>query len=122
VSRSGYEPSVARVREACLALPGAFEQEAWGDPTWRVAKRIFVMQKGDHEGGRPSLWLKVPPGDQPALVAADPERYFVPPYVGTKGWIGVYLDEPELDWPAVVTLIEQSYRLIAPARLARSLA
>jgi predicted DNA-binding protein (MmcQ/YjbR family) len=89
VSQAGYEAKVARVREACLALPGAFEQETWGDPTWRVAKRIFVMQKGNYAGGRPSLWLKVPPGDQPALVAADPARYFVPPYVGTKGWIGV---------------------------------
>jgi len=79
-----------RLRELCLSLPEATEKEAWGDPTWRVRDRIFAMQKGNFEGGRPSVWVKAPEGDQRALVASDPHRYFVPSYVGHKGWVGVH--------------------------------
>ena len=104
-----------RLRDVCLAFPEATEKEAWGDPTWRVRDRIFAMQKGNYEGGRPSVWCKAPEGAQHALVASDP-RFFVPPYVGHKGWVGVYLDGP-VDWEELGDLIEQSYRLIAPKRL-----
>ncbi len=106
-----------RLRKICLALPEAKEKEAWGDPTWRVRDRIFAMQKGNHEHGRPSLWLKAPEGAQSALVSGDPERLFVPPYVGHKGWVGVYLDTRKVDWGFVASLVEESYRLIAPKRL-----
>ena len=79
-----------RLRAICLALPEAEERETWGDPTWRVRDRIFAMEKrGD---GRISVWLKAPPGAQDVLVTADPARFFVPPYVGHRGWIGVRLD------------------------------
>ncbi len=105
-----------RLRQICLALPEASEKEAWGDPTWRVRDRIFAMQKGNFSGGRPSLWFKAPEGDQPALVSSDPNRFFVPPYVGNKGWVGIYLDI-QLDWDELGELIEDSYRLIAPKRL-----
>jgi predicted DNA-binding protein (MmcQ/YjbR family) len=110
-----------RLRELCLSLPEATEKEAWGDPTWRVRDRIFAMQKGNFEGGRPSVWVKAPEGDQRALVASDPHRYFVPPYVGHKGWVGVHLDGPEVAWDKLRELIEDSYRLIAPKRLAARL-
>ncbi len=71
------------LRTVCLALPGATEKEAWGDPTFRVRDRIFALAKrGD---GRVSVWRKAPPGSQAVLVGADPERFFVPPYVGHKG-------------------------------------
>ena len=105
------------VRGLCLAFPQAVEVETWGDPTWRVGKRIFVMQKGNADGMRPSLWLKVPKEDQMPLVQSNEGLYFVPPYVGNKGWLGVYLDSADLDWRAMATLIEQSYKLIAPRRL-----
>jgi hypothetical protein len=102
-----------RLRAICLALPEAVEQEAWGDPTWRVRGRIFAMEKrGD---GSPSVWLKAPPGAQEALVAAAPDRFFVPPYVGPKGWIGLRL-EPA-DWDEVAAHVRTSFRLIAPKRL-----
>ena len=107
-----------RLRQICLALPEAMEQVAWGDPTWRVRNKIFAMQKGNFEGGRPSLWLKVPDGAQSALVAGDPERFFVPPYVGSKGWVGIYLDTRGVEWAIVESLVEESYRMIAPKRLA----
>lgn len=110
-----------RIRQICLALPEAVEKEAWGDPSWRVRDRIFAMQKGNYEGGRPSLWLKAADGAQAVLVASDPERFFVPGYVGHKGWIGLYLDGGSMDWDELSDLIEESYRLIAPKRLAAQL-
>ena len=110
-----------RLREICLALPEATEKEAWGDPTWRVRNKIFAMQKGNYEGGRPSVWLKAPDGVQAALVDADTERFFVPPYVGHKGWVGVYLDGRAVDWDELADLTEDSYRLIAPKKLSRGL-
>jgi predicted DNA-binding protein (MmcQ/YjbR family) len=109
---------VDRLRAICLALPEAEEKEAWGDPTFRVRDKIFAMPKaGD---GRLSLWCKAPPGSQAILVGADPERFFVPPYVGHKGWIGMRLDRSP-DWNEVTLLVRRSYRLTAPKRLANSL-
>jgi hypothetical protein len=108
----------ARLRAICLALPEAVEKEAWGDPTWRVRDRIFAMEKrGDR---RVSLWCKAPPGAQDVLVGADPARFFVPPYVGHKGWIGVRLDDGP-DWGEVGALVRRSYRMTAPKRLAVAL-
>ncbi len=110
-----------RLRAICLALPEATEKETWGDPTWRVRDRIFVMQKGNYPGGRPSVWLKAPAGAPEVLLGADRVRFFLPPYVGHKGWIGVYLDGPTIDWDELTDLIEDSYRLIAPKRLVAKL-
>jgi predicted DNA-binding protein (MmcQ/YjbR family) len=105
-----------RLRAICLALPEASEKETWGDPTYRVRDKIFAMEKrGD---GRLSLWCKAPPGSQMVLVGADPKRFFAPPYVGAKGWVGVRLDD-EPDWEEVEALVRRSYRLVAPTRLAR---
>lgn len=112
---------LTRLRGICLALPDATEKEAWGDPTWRVRDRIFAMQKGNHEGGRPSVWFKAPLGAQAVLVEADPETYFVPPYVGHRGWVGAFLDGGRLNWGELSDLIEESYRLIAPRRVAAGL-
>jgi predicted DNA-binding protein (MmcQ/YjbR family) len=107
-----------RLRAICLALPEAEERETWGDPTWRVRDRIFAMEKrGD---GRISVWLKAPPGAQDVLVAAEPLRFFVPPYVGHRGWIGVRLDASP-DWEQLAALVARSFRLTAPKRLAARL-
>lgn len=104
-----------RLRAICLALPEAEERETWGDPTFRVRDKIFAMEKrGD---GRLSLWCKAPEGSQAVLVGADPERFFVPPYVGHKGWVGMRLDKSP-DWNEVQALVRRSYRLIAPRPLA----
>ena len=107
-----------RLRAICLALPGAAEVEAWGDPTWRVGGRIFAMAKrGD---GRLSVWMKAPEGVQELLVEADPERFFVPPYAGPKGWIGVRLDgaAPDWapDWAEVAALVARSHALVGAKR------
>ena len=104
-----------RLRAICLALPDATEQEAWGDPTFRVRNKIFAMQKtGD---GRLSVWCKAPTGVQEMLVGSAPMRFFVPPYVGHNGWIGMRL-ESEIDWDEVADLMESSYRMTASKRLA----
>lgn len=114
------DPTTERLRSLCLALPEAHEKTAWGDPIWRVQNKIFAMEKrGD---GRVSLWCKAPEGSQAVLVGADPERFFVPPYVGHKGWVGVRLDEGAArigpDWDEVAALVRRSYVLVAPKRLA----
>jgi predicted DNA-binding protein (MmcQ/YjbR family) len=108
-----------QLRAICLALPEATEKEAWGDPTFRVRDKIFAMEKrGD---GRVSVWLKAAKEFQEMIVGADPRSYFVPPYVGHKGWIGIRLDGRP-DWQAVAQMIAQSYRLVAPKRLASRIA
>jgi predicted DNA-binding protein (MmcQ/YjbR family) len=106
-----------RLRQVCLALPEATEKEAWGDPTFRVRDKIFAMQKGNFEGGRPSLWLKAALGAQEMLTSSRPTEYFVPPYVGHKGWVGLYLDVDPIDWDLASDLIAESHRLIAPKKL-----
>jgi predicted DNA-binding protein (MmcQ/YjbR family) len=109
------EEPIDQLRAMCLALPEATEQEAWGDLSFRVRGKIFAMEKrGD---GRISVWCKAPPGSQAVLVGADPERFFVPPYVGPKGWVGMRLDAAP-DWNEVAKLVKRSYRLVAPKRLA----
>lgn len=112
---------VDHIRTLCLSLPESGEKEAWDDPTWRVGGRIYAMQKGNSANTRPSLWLKVPKEDQAALIESGHGCYFVPPYVGHKGWIGVYLDDEALNLDSLDTLVEQSYRLIAPKRLVNQL-
>lgn len=105
-----------RLRAICLALPEAVERETWGAPTYRVRERIFAMER-QGDDGRPSLWCKAPPGSQAILVGAAPERFFAPPYVGPKGWVGMRLDGGP-DWEEVAFLVRRSYGLTAPKRLA----
>ena len=106
---------LARLRAICLALPEAAEVETWGDATFRVRGKIFAMVKrGD---GRVSFWCKAPPGSQAILVEADPARFFAPPYVGPKGWIGMRIDDGP-DWAEVEHLVRRSYGMTAPRMLA----
>ena len=111
------------MRKVCLALPEAHEVEAWGEPTFRVRNKLFAMYaapNNHHGGGRPAVWCKAAPGNQALMVRAEPERYFVPPYVGPSGWVGVWLDGNP-DWTEVQELMSDSYRLVAPKRLAARL-
>ncbi|HEV3074109.1 MAG TPA: MmcQ/YjbR family DNA-binding protein [Thermoanaerobaculia bacterium] len=103
-----------RLRALCLALPEATEKLAWGSPTFRVRDKIFATFS-EADGG-PEMWCKASPGGQEVLVASQPERYYVPPYVGHRGWVGVRLGGAP-DWGQVADLVEESYRLTAPKRL-----
>jgi predicted DNA-binding protein (MmcQ/YjbR family) len=112
------EAIIDRLRGICLALPEATEGGGVGDPTFRVRDKIFAMQHG--VDGRPSMWCKAPPGAQDVLVSSNPEQFFVPPYVGQHGWVGLWLDI-DLDWGLIADLVEDSYRMTAPKRLLKLL-
>lgn len=101
-----------RLRRVCLELPGAVETETWGHANFRAGKKIFALL-GDHEGA-PALVVKAAPGAQEMLVG-DP-RFFVPPYVGHKGWVGVRVSSA-LPLALVEDLVEDSYRLVAGKRM-----
>jgi predicted DNA-binding protein (MmcQ/YjbR family) len=108
--------SLDRVRTLCLALPEAFELEAWGHPTFRVGGgrgKIFCTAAADGS----SLTLKADPLEREALVAHG-EPFFMPPYVGGRGWIGIRSEEPRTDWEEIAELIATNYCLTAPKRLA----
>ncbi len=109
-----------RIRALCLALPGATERLSHGTPCFFVTKS-FVMFANDHHGdGRLAVWCAAPEGAQAALVASDAERFFRPPYVGPRGWLGVRLDVRP-DWDEIAGIIEDAYRTVAPAKLAARL-
>jgi len=108
-----------RLRELCLGLPESWEKEAWGAPTFRV-KTIFAMYSapGHGEGdGRPSAWIKALAVNQALMVKADPTRFFVPPYVGPSGWVGVWLDGGESDWGVVRDLLWDAWQMSVPKKL-----
>jgi hypothetical protein len=110
-----------RLRAICLAFPETAERVSFGDPNWTVNGKGFAAQKGNYEGGRPSLWFKPTRGEQAMLVASDADRFFIPPYVGGKGWLAVFLDPPDLDWSEIAELVEDSYRQMAPKRALKAL-
>lgn len=112
---------VQRLRALCLALPEATERLSHGEPTFFVRDRkSFVTCSNHHHDDRLAFWCAAPAGFQTALVEADPERFFVPRYVGHRGWLGVYLDVP-VDWDEIATIVEGAYRTVAPARLVAEL-
>src|SRR4051812_25970864 len=106
------------IRDVCLGLPETSERPSHGAPTFFVrGKRAFVMVLTDHHGdGRFAIWCAAPDGMQRLLVEADPERFFVPPYVGHRGWLGFRLDRA-LDWDELAGILEDAYAEVAPARL-----
>jgi hypothetical protein len=100
-----------------MAFPEATERLSHGEPTWFVRdKSVFVMSVDRHHDDRVAMWCAAPPGVQEHLASAEPERFFRPPYVGHRGWLGVYLDVP-VDWDEIADLVEDAYRMVAPKRL-----
>jgi hypothetical protein len=115
--------TLARLRPICRAFPEVSERLSHGAPTWFVrGKKTFVMlwETGHHDVEFPHLWCAAPPGAQAELVAADPDRFFRPPYVGHRGWLGVRLDG-EPDWAEIAELCQDAYRTVAPPTLVRQL-
>jgi len=112
---------LARVRKLVAALPETSERLSHGAPTFWGGKRTFASFAANHHGdGRVALWCKLPPGAQEALVEADAELFFVPPYVGPSGWVGIRLDR-EVDWGVVAGLLEEGWRMVAPRRALEAL-
>lgn len=114
---------ITRLRKHCLALPESHEVEAWGAPTFRVRNKLFAMYAdgtSHHGGGRPAAWIKSAKGNQGFMISHAPKRFFVPPYVGPSGWVGVWLDD-EANWSELPELLADAWRLTAPKRLAAQL-
>ena len=109
---------IERLRRICLALPEATEKLSHGEPCFFAGKKSFASFANNHHGdGRIAVWCAAPLGAQEALIALDAQRFFRPPYVGHRGWVGMRLDlDP--DWDRVAAVIADAYRTIAPARLA----
>jgi hypothetical protein len=119
VERPARADLLPRLREICLALPGATERPSHGAPTWFVRDKssfATLWLDGHHEIEHPHLWCAGPAGAQEATMAEDPERFFRPPYVGHRGWLGIRLDRG-VDWAELAELLEDAYRCVAPKRL-----
>jgi predicted DNA-binding protein (MmcQ/YjbR family) len=116
---SADRPLVERLRAICLALPEANERISHGEPTWFAGKgKSFAMlDNHHHDAPHLSVWLPQPPEIQEALIESDPRRFFRPPYVGPRGWVGVVLDTRP-DWSMVDRLVREAYRHVASKSLA----
>ena len=113
---------IDRLRAICLALPETTEKIAWGEPTWRVKGKLFAQLDNHHHGAdHLAVWLPAPLGEQESMIFLDPARFFRPPYVGQRGWVGVRIDGRP-DWAVVATLVKQAYREVAPPRLRAAVA
>ncbi|SDC77492.1 MmcQ/YjbR family DNA-binding protein [Rhodococcus tukisamuensis] len=106
-----------RLRALCLALPEATERVSHGEPAWFVRRAPqFASLADHHHDDRLAFWAAAPAGAQQDWVERDPQRYFRPRYVGTRGWVGVYLDV-SVDWDEVADIVEDAYRTVAPRTL-----
>jgi hypothetical protein len=115
--------SLAHIRRICLGFPEVTERLSHGAPTWFVRGKVTFVSffgNGHHDNQFPHVWCAAPPGAQAELIAADPERFFRPPYVGHRGWLGVRTDRG-VDWSELAELFEDAYRVVAPRRLVQAL-
>ena len=109
--------ALERLRRLCMALPQTTERPSHGEPTWFVrGRKTFVTFADSHSDDRVAFWCAAPPGAQEALTSAHPDRYFRPPYVGGRGWVGVWLDV-DVDWVEIAELVRDAYRAVAPRQL-----
>ncbi|MDX1501288.1 MAG: MmcQ/YjbR family DNA-binding protein [Thermoanaerobaculia bacterium] len=110
------DDALERVRGIVAAWPETRERISHGSPTWWGGRRTFASFHDDHHGdGRVAVWVKSSALEQEAMVESDPEVFFVPPYVGPSGWVGVRLDRG-LDWEIVAGILQTGYRMVAPKR------
>lgn len=110
-----------RARKIIAAWPETDERLSHGSPTFWGGRKTFASFTENHHGsGRTAFWIKSDADTQEGLVEANPEIFFVPPYVGPSGWIGVYVDGP-IDWDVIAGLLEDGYRSVAPKRALKAL-
>jgi hypothetical protein len=110
------------VRSAALALPDTTERTSHSAPTFFVRKKTFVYFWDDHhDDGRVAIWASAPPGVQEEVVESEPDRFFRPPYVGHRGWIGYRLDTGSVDWDEVTAVVRDAFRTVAPKTLVAQL-
>jgi len=110
---------LVRLTKICLALPESTRECHGLHAAFRVRKKTFAYFLNDHHGdGIVAVTCKVLPGDNTALIAANPERFYLPAYIGPRGWVALRLDKGHIDWDEVSELVTGSYRMAAPKRLA----
>lgn len=110
---------LSRLSEVCLALPGATCEECGDHANFKVAKKVFAYYLKDHHGdGIVSVCCKVPLGDNKWLIEANPHKFYMPAYIGPRGWVGLRLDRATVNWSEVKELVRESFALVAPKRLA----
>lgn len=122
MKRVGNAP-LDQLRRICDGMPEVTERPSHGTPAWFVRDKVmFVMlwERGHHDVDVPHLWCAAPTGAQAELIAAAPDQFFRPPYVGGRGWLGVRLGGA-VDWAEIAELCEDAYRTVAPKRLAAEL-
>lgn len=118
VARPSSPETMDRLRAACVALPEVTERLSHGEPTWFVrGKKSFAMSSDHHHDDRVGFWCAAPAGVQQELIETEPQRFFRPPYVGGRGWLGVYLDVADIDWAEIAAIVTDAYRVVAPATL-----
>jgi len=118
MSQGGLEK---RIRKICMGLPGVTEKPSHGAPAFFAGRQFLMLWiHGHHDHHFPHFWCAAPPGSQDELVATEPDRFFRPPYVGGRGWLGVRLDG-EIDWEEIVVICEEAFRTIAPKKLVAAL-
>ena len=110
---------LARLRKVVKTFPEATEVEAWGAPTWRLGRMFAMYEESMHGLERVAIGIKAAPGNNEIMVATDPRRFFIPPYVGPAGWVGVRLDR-KIDWDELTDLLRDGYRLVAQKRLLKA--
>jgi hypothetical protein len=119
-TRTPSDVAYEQVRAIALGFPAAEEKLSHGAPSFHVRGKMFLTFVDDHHGdGRLAVWCKATPEEQRRLVATNPARFFVPPYVGVKGWVGVNVDAVNADWIELAILVEEGWRSVAPARIVR---
>jgi hypothetical protein len=104
------------LRKICAKLPHTSEVEAWGTPTWRAPKMFAMYEANMHGHDRVAIWIKAAPGNNEIMVATDPKRFFIPPYVGAGGWVGVMLNG-KVDWQELADLLSDGWRLVATKKM-----
>ncbi len=111
-------PAINKLREICLAFPEVFEKEAWGECTFRViGGSMFAMTDNNHHGsGHVAVWVKAPAMVQEILVNSDPKRFFIPPYMGKQGWVGVRIDY-KVKWDQTAAILKDGYLMSAPRKV-----
>lgn len=102
-----------KLRALCLSLEGTEERLSHGEPAWFVGGRLYLTLADHHHDDRVAFWAAAPEGAQEVLVASEPQTYFRPPFYGHRGWVGMWLDTPTVDWDAVAVRVREAHALIA---------
>jgi predicted DNA-binding protein (MmcQ/YjbR family) len=114
-----HDPRLARLAEICLGLPEATRHDMGDHASFLVRKRTFAYYLHNHHGdGIVAVACKTALGENAELAAAQPARFYLPAYIGPRGWVALRLDRGAIDWDEVAALVHESYRLAAPKRLA----